>query len=292
MADEQDILQVPFRILQHHAFDGGELEVRRYFWASSVDSTFLSMDDELILNLALTSRPERTKVGRLQSTSAPLDQEAGRLLVMMPRSPYHVIAPSGAFRSLHCALRCSKFEQLCGEPIDWDALIELGGEFKSGTKIEQLLVQMHDELVHERAARHAMIEAYANALCIELYRGFRQGRPLRPDVHIGGLATWRMRVITERVHADLPAPSVSDLASLCGLTTRQLSRAFKAETGMTIGRYVDEATIERAHRMLTSTNITIAAIARELGFASADSFAQSYRRVTGSPPSHARQGQA
>jgi AraC family transcriptional regulator len=78
------------------------------------------------------------------------------------------------------------------------------------------------------------------------------------------------------------------LADLCGLTERQLSRAFKAETGMTIGRFVDEVTMERAHRLLTTTSLSIGGIAQELGFASADSFARSFRRLTGSPPSKIR----
>jgi transcriptional regulator GlxA family with amidase domain len=57
---------------------------------------------------------------------------------------------------------------------------------------------------------------------------------------------------------------------------------------MTIGRFVEEVTVERAHRLLTTTRLPIAGIARELGFASADSFARSFRRVTGTPPSKIR----
>jgi transcriptional regulator GlxA family with amidase domain len=48
--------------------------------------------------------------------------------------------------------------------------------------------------------------------------------------------------------------------------------------------------MERAHRLLTSTDHSIARIGRDLGFASADSFAQSYRRVTGALPSQVRRG--
>lgn len=61
----------------------------------------------------------------------------------------------------------------------------------------------------------------------------------------------------------------------------QLSRAFKAETGKPIGRFVDEATMERAHRMLTMTAFPIGVIANQLGFASTVTFARSYRRIAG-----------
>jgi AraC family transcriptional regulator len=92
----------------------------------------------------------------------------------------------------------------------------------------------------------------------------------------------------DRVHASLPAPKIVELAQLCGLTERQLSRAFKTETGVSIGRFVDEFTMERAHRLLTTSQQPVVDIARDLGFASADSFAQSYRRVTGALPSRVR----
>lgn len=288
MVAEIDILPVPFRVEAHETFEGGVLEIRRYFWSAPVEATFQSLEDALVLNMALTSRPARTKVGRFPASNSRRSGDAGRLLVMMPRAPYHITAPSGAFRSLHCALDCEWFERVCGEPIDWSSLSELGGELRPRTRIEPVLARMHDELVHRRFGGITVISACATTLCIELFRLFRRGEPIRPDVYAGGLAAWRMRVIAERLHADTAAPNVGELATLCGLTTRQLSRAFKAETGITIGRYVEQVTIERAHRLLTSTSRTIAEIARELGFASADSFAQFYRRTSGSPPSHAR----
>lgn len=277
-----------FRAEQRHEFDKGVVEIRRYFWSHGVEGTTPAVHDAVVLNMAITSRPAHTKVDRVEAYGRPTGSDAGRLLVMIPGACYHVSAPSGAFRSLHCSLHCSEFERLFGETIDWGSLSQLGGELSPGTEIERLMTRIYDELVRERIGQAAVIESCATTLCVELLRRFRQGRPRRPDVHAGGLPAWRMRLLMERVHADMPAPSVTELSDLCGLTTRQLSRVFKAETGMTIGRYVDEATMERAHRLLTSTELTIAAIARELGFANSDSFSQSYRRITGVPPSRSR----
>jgi AraC family transcriptional regulator len=207
---------------------------------------------------------------------------------MIPGVPYRLTAPSGAFRSLHVAIGCAKFEEVAGGPIDWPALRPFGGETRAEFEIETQLTRIHDELVRNRIGREKAIAACVDLICVGLMRQFRRDDPARPDVRSGGLAAWRMRAILGRVHADLPAPRLAELADLCGLTERQLSRAFKAETGTTLGRFIDEVTAERAHRLLTTTRLPVGAIARDLGFASADSFAQAFRRLTGAPPSKAR----
>jgi len=287
MTDIPD-MPVAFRVERHCAFDRGMVELRRYLWSKPVEQTFQGIPGALVLNMALTSRPERTRIEPVAGSGNVPTGDAGRLLVMMPGAQYHLFAPSGAFRSLHCAIECDKFEAFFDATIDWASLSELGGVLRPGSEIEWLLSRMRYELEHERIGRAAAIDAYATAICVELARLLREGKPRRSEFRIGGLAAWRMKVLLDRIHAELPAPSVAALAELCALTPRQLNRAFKAETGMTVGRFVDEATMERAHRLLTSTNHSIARIARGLGFASADSFAQSYRRVTGVLPSHVR----
>lgn len=287
---ELTALAVPFRVDHRHAFVGGLVEVRRYFWSAPLEQRVHALSDSLVINMAITSRPAHTRVDRIAPGSDPLSSEAGRILVMIPGMPYRLAAPSGSFRSLHCAIACEKFEVISGEKIDWRALGSLGGELRNGLGIDSHLLRIHDELVRSRMGWEAVIEACVEVIAVELTRKFRRGRPARPEVYAGGLPAWRLRLILDRVRADKPAPRLTELAELCGLTERQLSRAFKAETGLTIGRFVDEATMERAFRLLTTTSLSIAHIAHQLGFASADSFAQSYRRLTGYAPSKNRQG--
>jgi AraC family transcriptional regulator len=100
-----------------------------------------------------------------------------------------------------------------------------------------------------------------------------------------------MQILRERVHADAPAPRLDELARLCDMTVRQLSRGFKVQTGKTLGRFVDEATAERAIHLLTATDLSIREIASDLGFASSASFAYAFRRSTGLLPSQVRRRQ-
>ena len=281
---------VSYRAEQHLHFDHGFVELRKYLWSQRVEELSFVTDDMLVLNMALTSRPEKTRLDRVGSQNPAFQNEAGRLMVIMPRTSYHLSAPSGALRSIHFALDRRKFELLLGDQIDWSDWSQMGELSSPGSEIEGLLGRIYNELRQNMIGREAAIEAYANALCIELARRFRRGLPARPDLHRGGLASWRMNLLRDRIRAEGPAPKITELADLCGLTERQLGRAFKAETGQTIGHFVDEATMERAYRLLTTTDLSVGAIAIRLGFASIDTFAHSFHRLTGRLPSQVRQG--
>lgn len=286
---ESGLSPVPLRVEHRCQFDDVLVEVRRYFWSGPLEQALEPLTESLNIDMALTSRPPHTRVDRVAPGAEPPSGEAGRLLVMIPGVTYRLAAPSGSLRSLHCAIGRTKLEALAGEAIDWPSLSPSGVQLRLSSSIETHLWRIHEELVRNRLGREAMIRASVDMICVELARRFRRGRPARPDVHTAGLAAWRMRLILARIQAEEPSPRVVELADLCGLTERQLRRAFKAETGLTIGRFIDEAAMERAHRLLTTTDLPVAGVARELGFASADSFAQSFRRLTGVPPSKVRQ---
>jgi AraC family transcriptional regulator len=286
---ERGASPVPFRVEHRCQFDHVLVEVRRYFWSGPLEQALEPLTESVNINMALTSRPPHTRVDHLANGMEPLSGEAGRLLVMIPGVSYRLAAPTGSLRSLHCAIGRTKLEELAGELIDWPSLGRSGVQLRPSSGLETHLRRIHEELVRNRLGREAMIRASVDMICVELARSFRRGDPARPDVHTGGLAAWRMRLILARIGAEEPSPTVIELADLCGLTERQLRRAFKAETGFTIGKFIDEAATERAHRLLTTTDLPIASIARELGFASGDSFAQSFRRLTGVAPSKIRQ---
>lgn len=288
-AADLHVIPVSFRASHQYVSSSCQIELRRYHWTKPLAQTMHAINGSVVLNMALTSRPEHTRVDRLPAENDPLSGDAGRLLVMLPGMPYRLAAPTGTLRSLYCAISCDKFAAVAGEPIDWSALGPFSGEARAALGIEPQLMRIHDELVRGGLGRDAVLEACIDLICVDLVRRFRRGTPARPDLRAGGVAAWRMRLILKRVHDEGPAPSVSELATLCGLTERQLGRAFKAETGSTIGRFIDEVTMQRAHRLLTTTSLSIAQIATELGYASADSFAQAHRRLTGTPPSRIRQ---
>jgi AraC family transcriptional regulator len=104
----------------------------------------------------------------------------------------------------------------------------------------------------------------------------------------GGLAAWRLRLIDERLREIRAAPTLEELAKLCNLSVRQLTRGFRASRGRSIGEHVAQCRIENAKRLL-ATDESVKAIAYSLGFSSPSSFSFAFRRATGETPREFRQ---
>ena len=101
----------------------------------------------------------------------------------------------------------------------------------------------------------------------------------------GGLAVWRLRLIEERVKEIGKAPTLEELAAVCKLSSRQLSRGFRVSRGCSIGTYIEQVRFESAKRLILDGE-HIKHVARQMGYASQSSFSQAFRRATGMTPSN------
>jgi AraC family transcriptional regulator len=99
----------------------------------------------------------------------------------------------------------------------------------------------------------------------------------------GGLPSWRLRLIDERLAEVREAPTLTELAGLCNMSVRQLTRGFRASRGCSIGDYVSQSRVDTAKRLLASDR-SIKSIARSMGFGSASSFSYAFRRGAGVNP--------
>ena len=106
----------------------------------------------------------------------------------------------------------------------------------------------------------------------------------------GGLSTWRLRLIDERLSDDASAPTLAGLAALCNLSVRQLTRGFRVSRGCSIGDYVEQRRMELAKRLLVRGE-SVKSIAFTMGFGSPSSFTFAFRRAVGISPSQFRQRQ-
>jgi len=75
-----------------------------------------------------------------------------------------------------------------------------------------------------------------------------------------------------------------DLAAIAGMSTFQLVRRFKDETGLPPHQYVTRRKIERAKQLLSEPDSSVLEVALACGFASPSHFAQAFRLVTGITP--------
>jgi transcriptional regulator GlxA family with amidase domain len=82
--------------------------------------------------------------------------------------------------------------------------------------------------------------------------------------------------------------SVEELAEAVHLSPRQFSRAFRAETGQTPAKAVENLRLEAARLMLESGRHPIDIVARDTGFGDRDRMRRAFLRVFGQPPQEIR----
>jgi AraC family transcriptional regulator len=92
-----------------------------------------------------------------------------------------------------------------------------------------------------------------------------------------------MRLIDDRLRESLAAPTLSELATLCNMSVRQLTRAFRTSRRRSIGDHMAQCRLDHAKRLLTDDR-SIKSVAYSLGFSSPSSFSYAFRRATGQSP--------
>jgi len=259
----------------------GCVEVRKYSWLEPIDDVWRA--DKYVLDLSLSPRLRDAHASYENWGSNPTSEPIGRILFVPTGYTLRSGCSSGTQRSMYCVLEAETIDDILGGTPSWDEKALKDGLHLNGHEVEWLLLKMYRKTREGGFATNLIVESLMNMLAAELIRRF-QVSPFQERSFAGGLPPWKMRLIRERAYASGPAPTLSELADLSGLTIRHLSRAFKEETGQTIGKFVESATIERARDLLANSKLPICEIAEVLGFSSSASFAYAFRRATGLRP--------
>ena len=142
-------------------------------------------------------------------------------------------------------------------------------------------------LVEEDLGREAALEA-ARWLVVFLQRPGGQAQfsaqlaaqaadraPLRE------LQAW----IPDHLDEDLTVPA---LARRACMSDRNFARAFRRETGMTPGAYVETARVERARIALETGDLPVETVARQAGFGTVETMRRAFGRRVGASPAEYR----
>lgn len=269
-------------------FNGGWTELQRFSWSKPLESVWHTGERCYFLSLALDGTIENNR--RNISLAKVLPCSGKRVMLVPPEQTIRsVSADSGQRRTMRCLIDADFVESICTRRPTSKERAELGSIDFSGGTIEWLLFRMYREISNADIGMPIAVECIAREIAVEIVRTIeRQRRTARR--RSGGLPSWRMRLIRDRVYAEGPLPKVSDLADIAGMTVRHLGRAFQVETGKTIGKFVASAMAERASKMLNA-GVPVGAVAAMLGYASSSSFAHAFHRETGVLPSCVRDGQ-
>ena len=92
-------------------------------------------------------------------------------------------------------------------------------------------------------------------------------------------------LLARRLHEQL---SLAQIAREMHISPFHLSRIFRAHTGFSVHDYRDQLRLRLALDRILETDVALAILGRELGYASHSHFTDSFRRVFGLPPSAVR----
>jgi transcriptional regulator GlxA family with amidase domain len=102
-------------------------------------------------------------------------------------------------------------------------------------------------------------------------------RPDVPDAIFGPLMSW----IERNLRSDLSLPAIARQAAM---SSRTLSRRFRAHVGMTPAAFIARARVREAQRLLETTSLSIEGVAENVGFGSASVFRERFAAIVGVSP--------
>ena len=262
---------------------GATAQIVRFNVAEPFDG-LRTNQNRLWLDLCLTPRPPDARACFPDRWSTRRFERIGEVFFVPPGEAMHARCEAGKQTSIVCQLDPSLIAKWFEGEIEWTESRLEAGLNVADMSIRGMLLRLTRELVHPAFASETLLELMAAQIAIELGRYCTAHTRTRTS---RGLATWRLRLIDERVQELGKAPSLTELAELCNLSVRQLSRGFRISRGCSIGQYVEQSRIENAKRLLISGK-SAKTVAYSMGFASPSSFSYAFRRATGASPARYR----
>jgi AraC family transcriptional regulator len=110
-----------------------------------------------------------------------------------------------------------------------------------------------------------------------------------PQRTTGPLPKWRLQRVQEYIDTHLDSTlSLSDLATVVGLSRMHFAAQFRAATGHRPHEYVQSRRIDSAKAILSNTDMPIAEVALSVGFNAQSHFTTVFKRLTGDAPARWR----
>lgn len=260
-------------------------QIARFHMTSPADD-LLREEDAYWVDLSLTPRPSNARACYRDRWVPHRFERLGTLFALPPGETIHARTDGGPPQtSLLCHLRSESMrEWFDGEPEWTERRLKTNLDIPE-PHIRSLLARVAEELREPGFASNVLVELMLRQVAIELIRFWER---LDDGPAGGGLAAWRLRLIDERLRDVPEAPTLTELAALCNLSVRQLTRGFRASRSRSIGDHVAQARLDNAKRMLADDQ-SVKAVAYSVGFASPSSFIAAFRRATGETPRQFRQ---
>jgi AraC family transcriptional regulator len=266
------------RIEAEASFAFGRAQLVRRAWEEPIDIVGCAEDHRLEFAML---PPSSTARGCFPDRQGALQfKRIGEVFFLPAGQVVHAQSSCRHQYSVVCNFHPGAAELYGSQTLQWTDARLVASLNITNSSIRSLLSRIAEELRNPRFAGDSLIQMMAGQIGIELTR-YLMG--VEEPSCIGGLTSRNLRLIDERLAEDGSSPTLADLATLCGLSVRHLTRAFRISRRRSIGDYIAECRIQRAKLMLAS-GMSVKRIAYTLGFSTPAALSTAFRRATGERP--------
>jgi AraC family transcriptional regulator len=256
----------------------GQVQIVHRLWDEPID--VFGIPDAHRLELALLPRSNAARGCFPDRQGIPRFERFGEVFFFPAGQVVHAKSHCQRQYSVVCSFGLEALDRWFHGHLHWTHARLQAGLNITDPSIRSLLCRLGEELRNPGFAGAAMMEMMAGQIGIELAR-YLAGIEDAPIT--GGLSPGNLRLIDERLAQNGAPPSLTELAGLCGLSVRHLTRAFRASRRRPIGSYIAECRIQRARQLLAS-GVSVKWIACTMGFSSPAALSSAFRRATGERP--------
>ncbi|MFC0338416.1 transcriptional regulator, AraC family [Kushneria avicenniae] len=154
--------------------------------------------------------------------------------------------------------------------------------------IEQLHIEYRHTPMGQQEGREAMLNAFIEAIVLQLWRRARWQPPPRRSISLRGEQhLQRYQALIEICFRD--QPTVPQLAADIGISSTHLNDICRLLAGRSALQLLHERLLLEARRQLTYTRHSVATISEQLGFSEPGYFTRFFKRHTGETPRAFRQ---
>jgi AraC-like DNA-binding protein len=101
----------------------------------------------------------------------------------------------------------------------------------------------------------------------------------------GGLPGYKLRRVMEFIEANIDQPlPLEDLAAAAAVSPFHFHRQFKQSTGVTPHRYILQVRMQHAKALLSGSDLPLAEVAAQVGFADQSHFTSTFKKATSMTP--------
>jgi len=241
---------------------------------------------DLWLSMALDQTEIAVAIGgQEQKLTVPVSQ----LAIIAPETPWSVRLRSEA-RILNVFVRRRILTEVANELCERDAgSLEVLTKFNADDRsMAWLLHSLKEALYEPQGHANLKVEYISRALAADVLRKYT-ATPHEDPVAQGGLTARQARLVANYIQEHLSSKIfLKDLTALTGFGQTIFIQRFKVSFGMSPHRYVTEARVSLARKLLKKPDLPLVQVAALCGFADQSHLGTTFKRTVGMTPSRYR----